>query len=230
MEFAIELALCLLSLACGCVVVTHEPIRRYAVFVDLDPSASEAQLRLEGQCNRDHATRIVVYDLVSLWNGEPFAKELYAVFLLEAFAFFKYFCWSACGHAVDCDEPIVSSAIWAILLLESLKLWDHLALQLLDSFLHFLNRGRGSLREEALVNKLGFELLQFIVLSRHVTSIRKPLSMDKTKLMTIKEFAEIVQIAPKTLYRLASAGKIPCIRIGRNLRFSHDMIQQMRKP
>jgi len=54
--------------------------------------------------------------------------------------------------------------------------------------------------------------------------------MDKIKLMTIKEFAEIVRVSPKTLYRLASAGKIPCIRIGRNLRFSHDMIQQMRKP
>lgn len=46
--------------------------------------------------------------------------------------------------------------------------------------------------------------------------------------MTIKEFAKLVQIAPKTLYRLASQGKIPCIRIGRNLRFSNDMIQQMR--
>jgi excisionase family DNA binding protein len=48
------------------------------------------------------------------------------------------------------------------------------------------------------------------------------------KLMTIKEFAKLVQIAPKTLYRLASQGKIPCIRIGRNIRFSNDMIQQMR--
>ena len=47
------------------------------------------------------------------------------------------------------------------------------------------------------------------------------------ELLTIKEFAKIVKIAPKTLYRLASDGKIPCIRIGRNIRFSPDMITQM---
>ena len=47
------------------------------------------------------------------------------------------------------------------------------------------------------------------------------------ELLTIKEFAKIVKIAPKTLYRLASTGKIPCIRIGRNIRFSPDMIDQM---
>jgi excisionase family DNA binding protein len=48
-----------------------------------------------------------------------------------------------------------------------------------------------------------------------------------TELLTIKEFAKIVKIAPKTLYRLASAGKIPCVRIGRNIRFNPDMIDQM---
>lgn len=47
------------------------------------------------------------------------------------------------------------------------------------------------------------------------------------ELLTIKEFAKIVKIAPKTLYRLASDGKIPCIRIGRNIRFSPSMIDQM---
>ena len=52
---------------------------------------------------------------------------------------------------------------------------------------------------------------------------------SQTELLTIKEFAKLVKIAPKTLYRLASAGKIPCIRIGRNLRFSPDMIDQMRQ-
>jgi excisionase family DNA binding protein len=49
-----------------------------------------------------------------------------------------------------------------------------------------------------------------------------------TELLTIKEFSRIVKIAPKTLYRLASSGKIPCIRIGRNVRFSPDMIDEMR--
>jgi len=52
---------------------------------------------------------------------------------------------------------------------------------------------------------------------------------SSTELLTIKEFAKIVKIAPKTLYRLASTGKIPCIRIGRNIRFSPDMIDQMRQ-
>jgi len=50
-----------------------------------------------------------------------------------------------------------------------------------------------------------------------------------TELLTIREFSKIVKIAPKTLYRLASSGKIPCIRIGRNIRFSPDMIDQMRQ-
>jgi excisionase family DNA binding protein len=49
-----------------------------------------------------------------------------------------------------------------------------------------------------------------------------------TELLTIKEFSKIVKVATKTLYRLASQGKIPCIRIGRNIRFSPDMIDQMR--
>jgi excisionase family DNA binding protein len=50
-----------------------------------------------------------------------------------------------------------------------------------------------------------------------------------TELLTIKEFSKIVKVATKTLYRLASQGKIPCIRIGRNIRFSPDMIDQMRQ-
>jgi excisionase family DNA binding protein len=52
---------------------------------------------------------------------------------------------------------------------------------------------------------------------------------QKDELLTIKEFSKIVKIASKTLYRLASQGKIPCIRIGRNIRFSPDMIDQMRQ-
>jgi group I intron endonuclease len=52
---------------------------------------------------------------------------------------------------------------------------------------------------------------------------------DKQKLLTVKEFSQIVDIAPKTVYRLASEGKIPCIKIGRNIRFSHDMVDQIRE-
>jgi len=51
---------------------------------------------------------------------------------------------------------------------------------------------------------------------------------DTRKLLTVKEFSQIVDIAPKTLYRLASSGDIPCIRIGRNIRFSHDMVNQIK--
>ena|SRR5271157_1730081 len=51
---------------------------------------------------------------------------------------------------------------------------------------------------------------------------------DKRKLLTVKEFSKITDIAPKTVYRLASDGKIPCIRIGRNIRFSHDMVNQIK--
>lgn len=52
---------------------------------------------------------------------------------------------------------------------------------------------------------------------------------DIEPLLTIKEFAKAVHIAPKTLYRLASEGTIPCIRIGRNVRFSQDMVDQIKK-
>jgi len=51
---------------------------------------------------------------------------------------------------------------------------------------------------------------------------------DKRKLLTVTEFSKITDIAPKTVYRLASEGKIPCIRIGRNIRFSHDMVSQIK--
>ncbi len=51
---------------------------------------------------------------------------------------------------------------------------------------------------------------------------------DKKKLLTVKEFSAIVDIAPKTVYRLASEGKIPCIKIGRNIRFNHDMVNAIR--
>lgn len=50
---------------------------------------------------------------------------------------------------------------------------------------------------------------------------------DKRKLLTVSEFSKIVDIAPKTIYRLVSEGKIPCIRIGRNIRFKHDMADQI---
>jgi excisionase family DNA binding protein len=49
------------------------------------------------------------------------------------------------------------------------------------------------------------------------------------QLLTVKEFSKIVRVPEKTLYRLAAQGKIPSIRIGRNVRFTPDMINQMRQ-
>jgi excisionase family DNA binding protein len=47
-------------------------------------------------------------------------------------------------------------------------------------------------------------------------------------LFTITEVAKLTKIASKTLYRLASQGDIACIRIGRNVRFTQEMVDQMR--
>lgn len=52
---------------------------------------------------------------------------------------------------------------------------------------------------------------------------------DKRKLLTLSEFAKIVDIAPKTLYRLVEEGKIEHIRVGRNIRFKHDMMKAVKK-
>jgi excisionase family DNA binding protein len=45
----------------------------------------------------------------------------------------------------------------------------------------------------------------------------------------ITEVAKFTKIAPKTLYRLASQGDIACIRIGRNVRFTQEMIDRIRQ-
>lgn len=52
---------------------------------------------------------------------------------------------------------------------------------------------------------------------------------DKQKLLTINEFSQIVNIAPKTLYRLVADKKIEHIRVGRTIRFSHDMVKTIKK-
>jgi excisionase family DNA binding protein len=45
-------------------------------------------------------------------------------------------------------------------------------------------------------------------------------------LLTVEELAKIVRLHPKSLYRLVEKGKLPCIRIGRSIRFSPDVFQQ----
>jgi|HubBroStandDraft_1064217.scaffolds.fasta_scaffold460089_1 excisionase family DNA binding protein len=54
---------------------------------------------------------------------------------------------------------------------------------------------------------------------------KTPLSIDP--LLTIPDVAKVTKIAPKTLYRLAAQGDIACIRIGRNIRFTKEMVESM---
>lgn len=49
------------------------------------------------------------------------------------------------------------------------------------------------------------------------------------KMLTVDEVAKILCLHPKSIYRLVQAGKIPCIRIGRSIRFSPDVVAQLTK-
>jgi excisionase family DNA binding protein len=46
----------------------------------------------------------------------------------------------------------------------------------------------------------------------------------KPELITIKEVADFLQIAEKTIYRLAAEGKIPAFKVGGSWRFKHREI------
>lgn len=45
-------------------------------------------------------------------------------------------------------------------------------------------------------------------------------------LMTPNEVADLLQLARKTVVRMARDGRIPCVRIGRVLRFDHEEIDR----
>ncbi|MBX9726628.1 MAG: helix-turn-helix domain-containing protein [Rickettsiales bacterium] len=49
--------------------------------------------------------------------------------------------------------------------------------------------------------------------------------MVKPELITIKEVADFLQIAEKTVYRLAAEGKIPAFKVGGAWRFNRKEIQ-----
>ncbi|MEA3369467.1 MAG: helix-turn-helix domain-containing protein [Candidatus Ratteibacteria bacterium] len=44
------------------------------------------------------------------------------------------------------------------------------------------------------------------------------------KLMTAKELAEYIQLNPLTVYRKVKTREIPCIRLGRSIRFRKEQI------
>jgi excisionase family DNA binding protein len=48
-------------------------------------------------------------------------------------------------------------------------------------------------------------------------------------LLTVEELATALRLHPKTIYRLVEQGKLACIRIGRNIRFSPDVLTQLTK-
>ena len=49
--------------------------------------------------------------------------------------------------------------------------------------------------------------------------------MAKPELITIKEDADFLQIAEKTIYRLAAEGKIPAFKVGGSWRFKRKEIE-----
>lgn len=47
----------------------------------------------------------------------------------------------------------------------------------------------------------------------------------KSELVTIKEVAEFLKVAEKTIYRMAAEGKIPAYKVGGSWRFKHTEIE-----
>lgn len=51
--------------------------------------------------------------------------------------------------------------------------------------------------------------------------------MDKDnqdEIMTVAELAAFLRLRENTIYELAAAGKIPCLRIGKSVRFSKSAV------
>lgn len=47
---------------------------------------------------------------------------------------------------------------------------------------------------------------------------------DERQLMTVGEVASLLRMHPKTVYDRAARGDIPCLKIGRSVRFSRNAI------
>lgn len=50
--------------------------------------------------------------------------------------------------------------------------------------------------------------------------------LENSTIMTVKEVAKYLRVHESSIYRLSKAGKIPAYRVGRNLRFKKDKIDE----
>lgn len=50
--------------------------------------------------------------------------------------------------------------------------------------------------------------------------------MEKERLCTVEEIAGVLKVPMKTIYYWVSRGEIPCIRVGRHLRFLREEVIQ----
>ena len=48
------------------------------------------------------------------------------------------------------------------------------------------------------------------------------------RLLTANEMAEVLQIHPKTVYRLGREGKLKLVRVGRSVRFAEPTVKKDR--
>ena len=55
-------------------------------------------------------------------------------------------------------------------------------------------------------------------------------SFFENQILIVKETAELLRVSTKTVYKLARAGEIPCMKIGRGFRFLRsELIGWMKK-
>jgi excisionase family DNA binding protein len=48
-----------------------------------------------------------------------------------------------------------------------------------------------------------------------------------TRLFRVKEVAELAAISERSVYRLAELGELPCVRIGRSVRFRQPDVERL---
>ena len=49
--------------------------------------------------------------------------------------------------------------------------------------------------------------------------------MENVTILNINEVADMLRLTPATVYKYASDGTIPCVRVGRNYRFSKELLE-----